>query len=75
MGDAWKVDVMSGMALGFVTSSDKASASTIGDTAVFCLFKSMNEDCIFRSLSLPVRCGFFFRLSCIWNIVIVDEKS
>lgn len=51
---------MSGMALGFVTSSDKASASMIGDTAVFCLFKSMNEDCIFRSLSLPVRCGFFF---------------
>lgn len=67
----------SGMALGFLTSSDKASASMIGDIAVFCLFKSMNEDSIFRSLSLarPVWLFFVCLLYMIWNIVIVDEKS
>lgn len=68
----------SGMALGFLTSSDKASASTIGDTAVFCLFKSMNEDCIFiRSLSLarPVWLFFVCLLYLEHIIVIVDEKS
>lgn len=74
LGDVWKVDVMLGMVLGFVMFSDKVSVFMIGDIVVFCFFKLMNEDCIFRSFLLFVWCGFFFCLFCIWNIVIVDEK-